>query len=51
MRPAKPSDNFPENVDAGAPDLSLMAKARAVVKTQSFRFTDHLWIQVINQSG
>ena len=29
MRPAKPADNFPENVDAGAPDLSLMAKARA----------------------
>ena len=28
-REAKPTDNFPENVDAGAPDLSLMAKARA----------------------
>ena len=28
-RPAKPTDHFPENVDAGAPDLSLMAKARA----------------------
>lgn len=28
-RPAKPVDHFPENVDAGAPDLSLMAKARA----------------------
>ena len=24
-----PTDNFPANVDAGAPDLSLMAKARA----------------------
>lgn len=28
-RPAKPTDHFPDNVDAGAPDLSLMAKARA----------------------
>lgn len=28
-REGKPSDNFPDNVDAGAPDLSLMAKARA----------------------
>ena len=28
-REAKPTDNFPENIDAGAPDLSLMAKARA----------------------
>ncbi len=28
-RTAKPSDNFPSNTDAGAPDLSLMAKARA----------------------
>ncbi|SPF77537.1 cytochrome c1 [Pseudoprimorskyibacter insulae] len=28
-RPAKPSDNFPANTGAGAPDLSLMAKARA----------------------
>ena len=28
-RPAKPTDHFPENNDAGAPDLSLMAKARA----------------------
>lgn len=28
-RPAKPSDKFPANNDAGAPDLSLMAKARA----------------------
>ena len=28
-RPAKPTDHFPEVVDAGAPDLSLMAKARA----------------------
>jgi len=28
-RPAKPSDNFPANTSAGAPDLSLMAKARA----------------------
>lgn len=28
-RPAKPTDNFPANVDAGAPDLSLMAKGRA----------------------
>ena len=27
--PAKPVDNFPANTDAGAPDLSLMAKARA----------------------
>ncbi len=29
FRPAKPADNFPENNGAGAPDLSLMAKARA----------------------
>ena len=28
-REATPSDKFPANVDAGAPDLSLMAKARA----------------------
>lgn len=28
-REAKPSDKFPANIDAGAPDLSLMAKARA----------------------
>lgn len=28
-RSAKPQDKFPPNVDAGAPDLSLMAKARA----------------------
>ena len=28
-RPAKPFDMFPANTDAGAPDLSLMAKARA----------------------
>ena len=28
-RPALPSDNFPANTGAGAPDLSLMAKARA----------------------
>lgn len=28
-RTAKPSDNFPANTGAGAPDLSLMAKARA----------------------
>ncbi|MFV1529190.1 MULTISPECIES: cytochrome c1 [unclassified Phaeobacter] len=28
-RPAKPTDNFPENNNAGAPDLSMMAKARA----------------------
>ena len=28
-RPAIPTDHFPEVVDAGAPDLSLMAKARA----------------------
>jgi len=28
-RPAVPSDSFPENTAAGAPDLSLMAKARA----------------------
>ncbi len=27
-RPAKPSDKFPANTSAGAPDLSLMAKAR-----------------------
>jgi ubiquinol-cytochrome c reductase cytochrome c1 subunit len=29
MRPARPSDKFPRNVAAGAPDLTLMAKARA----------------------
>ena len=29
FRPAKPVDHFPENTAAGAPDLSLMAKARA----------------------
>ena len=29
FRPAKPTDNFPANTAAGAPDLSLMAKARA----------------------
>ncbi|GHG82449.1 cytochrome c1 [Pseudodonghicola xiamenensis] len=29
FRPAKPTDNFPANTSAGAPDLSLMAKARA----------------------
>jgi ubiquinol-cytochrome c reductase cytochrome c1 subunit len=28
-RAAKPADNFPANTGAGAPDLSLMAKARA----------------------
>ena len=28
-RPAKPVDHFPANDNAGAPDLSLMAKARA----------------------
>ncbi|MFS4581762.1 cytochrome c1 [Phaeobacter sp. C3_T13_0] len=28
-RPAKPTDHFPANTNAGAPDLSLMAKARA----------------------
>ena len=28
-REALPTDNFPANIDAGAPDLSLMAKARA----------------------
>ncbi|MDH3668289.1 MAG: cytochrome c1 [Paracoccaceae bacterium] len=28
-RPGKPFDNFPANTGAGAPDLSLMAKARA----------------------
>lgn len=28
-RPAIPTDKFPENTGAGAPDLSLMAKARA----------------------
>ncbi|MFV0513516.1 MAG: cytochrome c1 [Jhaorihella sp.] len=28
-RPAKPTDHFPANTAAGAPDLSLMAKARA----------------------
>ena len=29
FRPARPTDNFPANTAAGAPDLSLMAKARA----------------------
>lgn len=29
FRPAKPTDHFPANTSAGAPDLSLMAKARA----------------------
>lgn len=29
FRPAKPTDNFPAVTSAGAPDLSLMAKARA----------------------
>lgn len=29
FRPAKPSDHFPANTGVGAPDLSLMAKARA----------------------
>lgn len=29
FRPAKPTDNFPANTAAGAPDLSMMAKARA----------------------
>ncbi len=29
FRPAKPTDNFPVNTSVGAPDLSLMAKARA----------------------
>ncbi|MHA6346087.1 cytochrome c1 [Roseivivax sp. CAU 1761] len=29
FRPALPTDNFPANTAAGAPDLSLMAKARA----------------------
>jgi ubiquinol-cytochrome c reductase cytochrome c1 subunit len=29
FRPAIPSDNFPEVTSAGAPDLSMMAKARA----------------------
>lgn len=29
FRPAKETDNFPANTAAGAPDLSLMAKARA----------------------
>ena len=28
-RPAKPADHFPANDSVGAPDLSLMAKARA----------------------
>ncbi len=28
-RPATPTDKFPANTDAGAPDLSMMAKARA----------------------
>lgn len=29
FRPARPSDNFPANTGVGAPDLSLMSKARA----------------------
>lgn len=29
FRPATPTDNFPANTGVGAPDLSLMAKARA----------------------
>lgn len=29
FRPAKPTDHFPENNGVGAPDLSMMAKARA----------------------
>ncbi|WP_299925447.1 cytochrome c1 [uncultured Pelagimonas sp.] len=29
FRPAKPADHFPANTSAGAPDLTLMAKARA----------------------
>ncbi|MDA7427830.1 cytochrome c1 [Primorskyibacter aestuariivivens] len=29
FRPGRPTDNFPENTAAGAPDLSMMAKARA----------------------
>jgi len=29
FRPARPVDHFPENNGAGAPDLSMMAKARA----------------------
>ena len=29
FRPARPTDNFPANTAVGAPDLSLMAKARA----------------------
>ncbi|MDX2483587.1 MAG: cytochrome c1 [Pseudodonghicola sp.] len=29
FRPAKPVDHFPANTSAGAPDLSMMAKARA----------------------
>jgi len=29
MRPGKPSDNFPENNAVGAPDMTLLAKARA----------------------
>jgi len=29
FRPARPADNFPRVTSAGAPDLSLMAKARA----------------------
>ncbi|MGP6087670.1 cytochrome c1 [Antarctobacter jejuensis] len=29
FRPAKPTDHFPENTAVGAPDLSMMAKARA----------------------
>ena len=29
FRPAIPTDHFPANTDVGAPDLSLMAKARA----------------------
>ena len=28
-REGRETDNFPRNLDAGAPDLSLMAKARA----------------------
>ncbi len=29
FRPARPTDHFPESLDENAPDLSLMAKARA----------------------
>lgn len=29
FRPARPTDHFPENTGVGAPDLSMMAKARA----------------------